>query len=351
MKLGMGIHKQFGSFQLDVDFELEGNRIGLFGPSGSGKSTLMGVLAGLHSPDEGVILLDEETIFDSRNGMNVPVPHRRIGMVFQRPHLFPHMSVKRNLLYGYRRCPPRNRTIKLDSLISVLQLGHLLDRGVGNLSGGERQRVAIGRAVLSNPRLLIMDEPLSGLDDNLKYQIIPFLKSACEVFSIPYLFISHSLIETRIMTDTVLTLDRGQITGLMTVEELARTHMGDHAANYINLLNLRRPRRHHGLSMYNWGTQQLLISSGDDQPEALFELSSAEIILCKRHPEAISARNLLHCRVSDIFETGGRLGVELECGGERLIAEIVRQSAEDLCIKKGARIYAAIKATAFRKLG
>ena len=247
MKLSMGIQKRFGAFQLDADFDLEGDRIGLFGPSGSGKSTLMGVLAGLHRPDEGTILLDGETIFDSRKGMNVPVPHRRIGMVFQRPHLFPHMSVKRNLLYGYRRCPPQNRTIKLDSLIAVLQLGHLLDRGVGNLSGGERQRVAIGRAVLSNPRLLIMDEPLSGLDDNLKYQIIPFLTSACEVFSIPYLFISHSLIETRIMTDKVLTLDRGQITGLMTVEELARTHMGDRAANYINLLKLNCPRRLHGL--------------------------------------------------------------------------------------------------------
>ena len=106
-----------------------------------------------------------------------------------------------------------------------------------------------------------------------------------------------------------------------------------------------------GCPSYKWGDQQLLISAGDDQPEALFELSSAEIILCKRHPEAISARNLLHCTVSDVFETGGRLGVELECGGERLIAEIVRQSAEDLGIKKGAKIYAAIKATAFRKLG
>ena len=351
MDLRVTVQKNFGSFFLDADFEVEGERIGLFGPSGSGKSTLVGLITGLYHPDRGTILLDGEAIFDSRNRVNVPVEHRRIGMVFQRPHLFPHLSVKSNLLYGFRRCPPQHRKITLDSLVEVLQIGHLLDRGVRNLSGGEKQRVAIGRTVLSNPRLLVMDEPLSALDDTLKFQIIPFLKSACETFRIPYLFISHSLIEMRIMTNRVLSVADGRIAGQMTSEELARASMGASKVGYTNLLTLRSPRRLDGLFIYTWGDEELFVSGGTDLPEALFELSSTDIILFKRHPEAISARNLLKCRVADIFETGFRLGVELECGGERLIAEIVRQAAEDLEIIKGNEIYAAIKATAFKRLG
>ncbi len=137
----------------------------------------------------------------------------------------------------------------------------------------------------------------------------------------------------------------------MTAEELARAHMGDHSAHYMNLLKAGLPRHHHGLYVYDWSGRQLLISDGDDRPESRFELSSGRIILCKRHPQAISARNLLPCMVTDVFETGGRLGVELAFGKERLIAEIVRKAADDLGIRRGAKIYAAIKATAFRRLG
>ncbi len=351
MELRMGIEKQFGEFHLDADFTLEGERIGLFGPSGSGKSTLVGLLAGLYRPDRGVILLDEEVIFDSKKRVNVPVEHRRIGMVFQRPCLFPHLSVKNNMLFGYRRCAPENRKIKLEAVVDVLKIGHLLDRSIKNLSGGEMQRVAIGRAVLSNPRLLIMDEPLSGLDDQLKFQIVPFLKNVCETFGIPYLFISHSLIEMRIMTDKVINVAGGRITGQMSAEELARVSMGQTRGGYMNLLNPVFSHHQDGLSVYDWGDQQLFISRGGDQPGVMFELSSTEIILFKRHPEAISARNLLKCSVTDIFETGGRLGIELRCGEEILIAEIVRQAAEDLGIIKGSEIFAAVKATAFRSLG
>ncbi|MRR36945.1 molybdenum ABC transporter ATP-binding protein, partial [bacterium] len=134
----------------------------------------------------------------------------------------------------------------------------------------------------------------------------------------------------------------------MTAEELARSRMGESRIGYINLLRLRNPQRLDGLFVYDWGDQRLFISGGGDRMENIYELSSAEIILFKRHPEAISARNLLRCRVADVFETGNRLGVELECGGERLIAQIVSQAAEELGISTGCEIYAAIKATAFR---
>jgi len=351
MELRVSAQKKFGKFYLDMDFTIEGNKIGLFGPSGSGKSTLMGLVAGLHHPDRGLILIDGEPIFNSEQRVNIPTEHRRIGMVFQHPLLFPHLSVKKNLLYGYRRCAPEYRNITLESVVGVLQIEHLLDRGVKNLSGGERQRVAIGRAVLSNPRLLIMDEPLSGLDDNLKFQIIPFLKSVSETFQIPYLFISHSLIEMRILTDKVLSVADGGIASQMTEEELARDLMGKSKVGYINLLKLKLFRHVDGLNAYNWGNVQLFVSGSSDLPEALFELSATDIILFKRHPEAISARNLLQCRVANVFETGTALGVELECGGERLIAAIVQQAAVDLGITRGIEVYAAVKATAFRQLG
>lgn len=351
MEMSINASKQFGSFRLEADFTVTGQRIGLFGPSGSGKSTLVGLVVGLHQPDHGIVSLDGEAIFDSRKGLNLPVEQRRVGMVFQRPHLFPHLNVKHNLLYGHRRCAPENRKITLDNVVGVLQIEHLLNRGVSNLSGGERQRVSIGRAVLSNPRLLIMDEPLSGLDDSLKFQIIPFLKNVCETFQIPYLFISHSMIEMRIMTDQVLSVADGRIAGQMTAEELARSRMGESHAGYINLLKLKYSHRLDGLHVYHWGNAHLFASGSSDLPESLFELSSTDIILFKRHPEAISARNLLQCRVTDVFESGNRLGIEMECGGERLIAEVVRQAAEDLGIERGIKVYAAIKATAFRRLG
>jgi molybdate transport system ATP-binding protein len=350
MDLKVDIKKDFGHFSVDMDFTFRGERVGIFGPSGSGKSSLVGIISGLRNPGKGLIILDGDVLFDSEQGIEVPSEHRRIGMVFQRPYLFPHLNVKGNLLYGFKRCSHENRRITIEGVVDVLRLDHLLERTIKNLSGGEQQRVAIGRAVLSNPRLLIMDEPLSALDDRLKFQIIPFLKDVGETFNIPSIFISHSLLEMRVMADQVLVVSEGRVIEQTTSENLARGRMGENDTGYINLIRVRRPRRLDGLYAYKWGEQELLISSGNEQKEGLFELSSREIILFKRHPEAISARNLLNCRVADIFETGRRVGVEMDCGGERLIAEVVKEAADELSITKGGEIYAAIKASAFRRL-
>ena len=350
MELRVTARKRLGSFSLDVDFAIQGERIGVFGPSGGGKSTLVSLISGLLHPDHGLIEVDGETLCDTEKGINVPIEHRRVGMVFQRPHLFPHLSVKGNLLYGYKRCAREFRKIRLDHLVEVLQIGHLLQRGVKNLSGGEKQRIAIGRAVLSNPRMLLMDEPLSALDDTLKFQIIPFLKTVCETFGIPFIFISHSLTEMRIMTDQVLKVVEGRIGGRMTAEALARASMGDQGQSYLNLLHLKTPRVINDVYAYSWGGNELIIAGGGEE-DALYELPASDIILFKRHPEAISARNLLECRVTDVFETGRRIGVELACGGEQLVAAVVKEAIEELEIARGAEVYAAIKATAFRRLG
>lgn len=349
MELRVSARKRFSSFDLNIDFTVTQDKVGVFGPSGSGKSTLVNLIAGLQQPDKGIIQLNGETLFDEKTVLSPE--RRRIGIIFQHPHLFPHLSVKNNLLYGHNRCAAENRNINFDSLVEVLQVGHLLERGVNNLSGGEKQRVAIGRAVLSNPRLLLMDEPLSALDDTLRFQIIRHLKTVCETFQIPYLFISHSLLEMRLMADTVLAFEHGALVEQTTGEQLARNRMGQSPAGYINLLRLTTPRKVDGLYSYLWGQREVFISSGNEQPESSFELSSKDIILFKKHPEAISARNLLKCSVINIFSSGNRIGVELTSGGGTLVAEVVGQAVEELGIVVGSELYAAIKASAFRPIG
>jgi len=351
MELKMAVEKTHGDFNLQTDFTLTGEHIGIFGSSGSGKSTLVGLLAGLATPDRGEISLDGECLFSSSRHIDLPPQRRRIGIVFQQAFLFPHLSVEANLFYGYKRCDPKYRTIDPQALISVLRLEGLLKRGVNNLSGGEKQRVALGRAILSNPRLLLMDEPLSALDDTLKFQIVDYLRAASERFHIPYLFISHSLLEIRLMTERVLSVAQGRVVGLATPEELARQRMGHSQVGYINLLKVEPLRKLGGMTVYRWGTSELFVSGGDDRPDAMFELSSRDIILVKKHPEAVSARNLLKCTVVDTFPSGNKVGVELACGSETLIAEVVMQAADDLAIQAQTEIYAVVKASSFRRLG
>jgi molybdate transport system ATP-binding protein len=195
-----------------------------------------------------------------------------------------------------------------------------------------------------------MDEPLSALDDKLKFQIIPYLKTVSEQFGIPYLFISHSLVEMRLMADRVLVMDNGSIVDQTIPDQLARNRMDQTRVGYINLLKLGNPRRVDGLFAYPWGNGELLISAGNDEREAVFEISSKDMMLFKRHPEAISARNLFKCSVSNLFTAGNQVGVELFCGGQKLVAEVTRQAVKDMEISEGAELYLAIKASAFRRL-
>lgn len=350
MKLEVALQKRLGDFRFEVAFEVEGSRVGIFGKSGSGKSTLVTLLAGLQSPDGGQIRLDGETLYDSRQGIWVSPERRRIGVVFQHAHLFPHMNVQRNLLYGYQRTPCAERKIDPVALCSVLGIEHLLERGVSTLSGGERQRVALGRAMLACPRLILMDEPLTGLDEGLKYQILPYLKAVFAEFGIPLLFISHSLNEMRLMTDEVLVFEQGRLAAQTSAEALARRLMGTSQVGYINLLTLRRPRLLDDLWEYDWGSSSLVLSEDARAEEALFEISSKDITLFKRHPEASSARNILHCRVAGMFETGNRIGVELDCSGQTLISQVVHDAARTLDIQPGRELFAIIKASAFRRL-
>jgi molybdate transport system ATP-binding protein len=350
MKLEVSLKKQLGRFSFAADFTAEGRRIGVFGPSGSGKTTLMNMLSGLFRPDDGFIRLDGETLFDAARKVHLRPEKRHVGVVFQSSNLFPHMSVRRNLFYGHRRVAGSRPRIKADDLIDVLNLAPLLDRGVGSLSGGEAKRVALGRTILGNPRLILMDEPLNGLDDGLKYQIIPYLKNVFKEFAIPFLFISHSLNEMQMMAEQVLEFENGRFRSQTAVDELALRCMGSSPAGFMNLLELEEPRSRGELTVYRWGGQELVLLNGVDPAPGMFELSSKDITLFKRHPEASSARNLLHCRVRKLVEVGSRVGVELDCMGQSLVGQVVGEAVEELGLAPGTEVMAAIKASAFRRL-
>lgn len=351
MQLDVSVRKNQGDFQFAAEFSLTGQRVGLFGPSGSGKSTLMHLLSGLLKPDSGHIRLDDAVLYDSAAGVNLPPEKRRVGVVFQHAHLFPHLSVRRNMLYGWRRTPEQERHIQPEAIIEVLNLAHLLDRGVNLLSGGERQRVALARTVLTCPRLILMDEPLTGLDEELKFQIIPYLNKVFAGFDIPLLFISHSLLEMRLMTEQVLVVEEGRVLREMGTEELAQSTWAASRQGYVNLLRLGRPVPQGDLWSYQWGSVRLVLTDEGENEENIVELDAREILLFKRHPEATSARNLLPCTVRKIFTAGNRVRVELQCGSRQLIAQIVPEAMRELELVEGGEVVAAIKASAFRRLG
>lgn len=350
MNLNLALQKNFGGFSFDVAFRTDSKRLGIFGRSGSGKSTLVNLIAGLLTPDAGVFRFGDRLLYDSSRRISVAPQKRRIAVVFQHSHLFPHLTVERNLLYGYRRIPAAERAIDPDELCRVLDIGHLLRRPVGGLSGGERQRVALGRGVLANPHLLLMDEPLSGLDEKLKYQIIPYLKEVLERYDIPLLYVSHAMNEMRMLVEEVIVLENGNLTSQTSPETLARLRMKDCPMGYLNFFNLQNPAPVDHLWAYAWGKNRLILTHNTDGPEGLFTLASKDILLFRRHPESISARNLLRGTVRTLFELDGRIGVELDCDGQSLVVTIVRQAAEELAVAPGKELFAAIKADAFRRV-
>lgn len=213
----VNVRRRQGDCCIDVAFHnRDSGIIALFGPSGAGKSSVINMLAGLHRPDEGRIVVRERCLFDSERGINLPPEKRNIGYIFQDDLLFPHLSVKSNLLYGRRRKNTGGKTVDFDQAVDLLGIRQLLARKPRTLSGGERQRVAFGRAVLSNPDILLMDEPLASLDAARKEELLPFIKELNTRFSIPVVYVSHSPDEIHALTDNVLRLENGRVaaTGL-----------------------------------------------------------------------------------------------------------------------------------------
>ena len=209
--LAVEIEKRLGDFTLSARFESAGGITAVFGPSGAGKTTLVNAIAGLIAPDRGRIAIDGTVLFDSERRINLP-PHRReIGYIFQEGRLFPHLSVSHNLDYGRRMRGLPADAKQLERNVGLLDIGHLLERRPGKLSGGERQRVAIGRALLTRPRLLLLDEPLASLDAARKREILPYLERMRDEFGVPMVYVSHQAAELRRIATAVVRLEAGRV--------------------------------------------------------------------------------------------------------------------------------------------
>ncbi|ACT49032.1 molybdenum ABC transporter ATP-binding protein [Methylotenera mobilis] len=198
-------------FTLDVALQLDQRVTAIFGPSGSGKSTLLSIIAGISKPDQGRVMINGEAVFDDEKKINKPIHQRRIGLVFQDARLFPHLNVEHNLRYPLKFTPTNEQQFHFNDIINLLEIGALLKRTTHQLSGGEKQRVALGRALLSSPRLLMLDEPMASLDESLKSQILPFLKKVADEINIPMIYISHSKDEIMQITNNMVYINAGKI--------------------------------------------------------------------------------------------------------------------------------------------
>jgi molybdate transport system ATP-binding protein len=209
--LVVDVEKQFGALNLSVRFDAAGGATALFGPSGAGKTSVVNVIAGLLKPDRGSIVLDDTVLFDVAAGIDVPAHRRCIGYVFQEGRLFPHLSVRQNLGYGRRMGGRSHDANDLERISALLDIRHLLDRRPRMLSGGERQRVAVGRALLMRPRLLLLDEPLASLDTGHKREILPYLVRLRDDAGVPMVYVSHTAAELRRIATHVVRLDAGRV--------------------------------------------------------------------------------------------------------------------------------------------
>jgi molybdate transport system ATP-binding protein len=218
--LRVDVAKQLGEFAIEASFASEGSVTGLFGASGSGKTSLISMIAGLLRPDCGTIAIDGETLDDTAAGVHVPASRRRIGYVFQDARLFPHLDVRQNLDYGRRMNRLAQDPAQHTRVTDLLDIGRLLDRRPGQLSGGERQRVALGRALLSQPRLLLLDEPLGSLDEERKAEILPYLVRLRDEASVPMVYVSHDPGELRQLATQIVMLRRGRVTAFGGTEVL-----------------------------------------------------------------------------------------------------------------------------------
>jgi molybdate transport system ATP-binding protein len=209
--LTVDVEKKLGVLKLQVQFQATNGATALFGPSGAGKTSIINMIAGLLRPDRGTIVLDGTVLVDAAKGVSVPPHRRRIGYVFQEGRLFPHLSVRQNLDYGRRMSGHPRDAGDFDRIATLLDIGHLLDRRPRMLSGGERQRIAVGRALLMRPRLLLLDEPLASLDVGHKREILPYLVRLRDDAGIPIVYVSHAPAEVRRIATTVVRLDKGRV--------------------------------------------------------------------------------------------------------------------------------------------
>lgn len=352
MTVSVAIEQRFGEFVLNAAFDAPAGVTALFGRSGSGKTTLIHAVAGLLRPDRGRISVAGRVVLDSARGVMLPPHRRRMGYVFQDARLFPHLTVRQNLLYGrWFAGRAGGGAAEVGRIVDLLGIATLLERRPGGLSGGERQRVAIGRAILSDPQLLLMDEPLAALDEARKAEILPYLERLRDEVGVPILYVSHSVAEVARLATTVVLLEAGRVVGQGPAAEV----LGDPAMAPV--MGLREA----GAIL----TARLVAQEGDGLsrleteggalwlPRVAAPLGVAlrmrilaqDVMLAVERPRGISALNILRAVVEEVrLGEGPGAMVRLRVGEEVLLARVTRRSVGALDLGPGRAVFAVLKA-------
>lgn len=351
MNLSVALRHQFPEFSLDAAFEAGGGLTAIMGRSGAGKTTVANAVAGLFQPDVGKVAVAGETLLDTATSINQPTHRRRIGYVFQEARLFPHLTVRRNLLYGKWFAGASGA--EFGRIVEMLGIGPLLRRRPGALSGGEKQRVALGRALLSDPRLLVMDEPLAALDTQRKAEIIPYLERLRDEAGKPILYVSHSTSEVARLATTVVMIDAGRVVAcgdaadVLSDPSLARA-MPIREAGAVLTATVASHDDADGLSELKVSAGNLFLPKVDAAPGAKLRIrvEAHDVLLFRGAPVGGSALNVLPVTVTSIRQGEGPGAIiGLLAGEDPLIARITRRSVRNLNLSKGTVCYAVLKST------
>lgn len=343
--------------ELDIAFSAAAGATALFGPSGAGKSSVVAAMAGLLRPDAARIVVGETVLLDTARGIDVAVERRRLGLVFQDARLFPHMRVRRNLEYGMRRAPAGG--IGFDDVVGLLGIGGLLERRPHTLSGGEKQRVAIGRALLAQPLLLLMDEPLASLDAARRAEILPYLARLKSALALPIVYVTHAIEEVLFLADTLVLLEAGRVVASGTLSELtARGDLSLAGRDDAGAVLEARVAEHHParrLSLLRAGPLALWVPlvAGSLGARLRVRIPAREIILATEAPAGISLHNILPTVVVAISEDAARhtAMVELGSGEVRLLARITPDAVARLGLVAGKPVLALVKSMSVDVLG
>ena len=350
MTLVVDISERRGAFSLDAAFETGRGVTALFGRSGTGKTTLVDIIAGLRRPRCGRVVLNGRVLFDSATGIDVPARRRNVGLVFQEPRLFPHLSVSSNLLYG-RWAGRRRAATDIAAVLDLLGLEHLLGRRPDSLSGGEAQRVAIGRALLSGPDILLMDEPLSQLDGARRAEILPFLDRLAHEGGVPILYVSHAVEEVARLADDIVVLSDGRVAAAGPIEQVfGRIDLGAATGRYeagaLLVATVAEHDRDFALTRLRFGEAELIVPALDRAPgeTVRVRVRARDVVLALAPPSSVSIRNMLAADIVAVeLEPGAFAEVLLQCAGQHLRARITRKSATELALAPGRSVFALIK--------